>query len=63
MPSEYMFEDVRSYCDQHDIPLISEATAVWLEEFLKIHRPTNILEIGSAAGYSSLMMASLAQER
>lgn len=49
------------YCRDQNIPCMSHATRAWLEDFLLQHKPKNIVEIGAAAGYSSLVMASITQ--
>ena len=38
------------------IPIIPHETAVYLDFLLGLYRPTHILEIGTAIGYSSIIM-------
>ncbi|NMA86734.1 MAG: O-methyltransferase [Tissierellia bacterium] len=45
------------YADNNHIPIVEKEVAQFLKLLLKIHQPKNILEIGTAIGYSALIMA------
>ncbi len=49
--------NLREYAQKHNIPIISPYTEQIINNLLDTHRPISILEIGSAIGYSALMMA------
>lgn len=49
-------KDLRNYAEKNKVPIISKDVAGFLKVILKIIRPKNILEIGSAIGYSALLM-------
>ena len=53
----FPFVKLREYAQEHDIPIISPKTQQILKNLLSIYRPISILEIWSAIGYSTLMMA------
>jgi len=48
---------LRSYCEQQDIPLISQATEDFLRKHIAQYTPHRIIEVGSAVGYSSSVIA------
>lgn len=47
---------------ERKIPNISEQNALFLKHLIKEKRPNNILEIGTANGYSTLQFASVAPD-
>jgi len=48
----------RSFCENDNVPLILRETESYLNTFLKIAKPNNILEIGTAHGYSACYFAT-----
>ncbi|WP_294796245.1 O-methyltransferase [uncultured Fenollaria sp.] len=50
------FRDLVDYAEANRVPIVSQDVARFLELLLKTIKPKNILEIGSAIGYSSLLM-------
>lgn len=53
--------DIKSYAHQNRVPIIEDDGLKFLETTIKENNVVNILEIGSAIGYSSIMMALLDQ--
>ncbi len=49
--------EMREYADINRVPILQRETAQLLKILLKIIRPYEILEIGTAIGYSSILMA------
>lgn len=49
--------DLETYAENNHIPIVEKEVAQFLKLLLKIYQPKNILEIGTAIGYSSLIMA------
>lgn len=49
-------DELEKYCNEKNIPIIPHETAVFLDFLLGIIKPKNILEIGTAVGYSSILM-------
>ena len=47
------FADLRTYAQDHDIPIISQNTEFFLKHYIKDNNIQHILEIGSAIGYST----------
>ena len=56
-------EELRSSCEQRKIPLISRETQEFLRHKLLETKPRNVLEIGSAVGYSTIRIAQLISQR
>ena len=52
---------LRSFCENDNVPLILRETESYLNTFLKIAKPNNILEIGTAYGYSACYLQLLAR--
>ncbi|UQK59756.1 O-methyltransferase [Fenollaria massiliensis] len=51
------FKELVDYAENNRVPIVSQDVARFIELLLKIIKPKNILEIGSAIGYSSLIMS------
>ncbi len=52
-------EDIEEYAKINKIPIMQKDGILYLTEYIKDNNIKNILEIGSAIGYSSLMMAKV----
>lgn len=50
-------KELELYAEENHVPIIEKETAQLLKVLLKIDSPKNILEIGTAIGYSALIMA------
>lgn len=51
-------EDLRTYGERNNIPIIHREVAEFIKTVLLIFKPKRILEIGTAIGYSSIFFAS-----
>lgn len=51
------FKELVDYAETNRVPIVSQDVARFIELLLKIIKTKNILEIGSAIGYSSLIMS------
>ncbi|MDI3311100.1 MAG: O-methyltransferase [Thermoanaerobacterium sp.] len=56
--SQGILKEIESYASENFIPIIKPEVAKFLETIVKIKQPENILEIGTAIGYSSIVMLS-----
>ena len=54
--------EMESYAKENNIPIIQKESIVYIMKYIKAHNIKNILEIGSAIGYSSILMASLSDD-
>lgn len=50
---------MEDYAQKHDVPIIQEEGLHFLVDYVKENQVKTILEIGSAIGYSAIMMASV----
>jgi predicted O-methyltransferase YrrM len=50
--------DIKNYCLNNNIPLISGETENLLKLIISIKKPLKVLEIGTAVGYSAALMLS-----
>ena len=46
----------------NDVPILRESEVHLFEELIGLYRPTSVLEVGTAIGYSALLMAPLLDE-
>ena len=56
-------ESMRSFARENGVPIIKDEGLVFLKNIIGLKRPMNILEIGTAIGYSALMMNSERDEK
>ena len=52
-----LLAELRRYAGEHDVPIIRRETESFLKTVTRMLRPGKILEIGTAIGYSSIVMA------
>lgn len=57
MDQDYMIRKMEKYADEKGIPIMEKDGINFLSEFIKLNKIKNILEIGSAIGYSAINMA------
>ena len=50
--------EMEQYANENDVPIIEKDTIVYIMKLIKEKKIKNILEIGSAIGYSTILMAS-----
>ena len=54
--------DMEAYARENNIPIIEKDSITFIMKYIKLNNVKNILEIGSAIGYSSILMASVAPD-
>lgn len=54
--------EMENYAKENNVPIIQKESIVYIMKYIKEHNIKNILEIGSAIGYSAILMASLAED-
>lgn len=57
MDQEFLIRKIEKYADEKGIPIMEKDGIQFLTEFIKLNKVKNILEIGSAIGYSAINMA------
>lgn len=61
-PDEDYLSEIEQKAREEGVPIIRQDMKSFLHVFLQIKRPERILEIGTAVGYSALLMASCTPE-
>ena len=51
--------EMEAYAKENNIPIIQKESIIYIMKYIKEHNIKNILEIGSAIGYSAILMASI----
>lgn len=51
--------DMEEYAKEHNVPIIEKDSIAFIMKFIKANDIKDILEIGSAIGYSAILMASV----
>lgn len=57
-----LITSMEEYASEHNVPIIEKESIAFIMKFIKKNEIKNILEIGSAIGYSSILMASVAPD-
>lgn len=57
-----MISELESYALEHKIPIMQKDGILYLCEYIKKNNVKRILEIGSAIGYSAIMMGSVSDD-
>lgn len=55
-------EELELYAKEHNVPIMQKDGILYLLNYIKDNEIKNILEIGSAIGYSSIMMANISKD-
>ncbi|PNZ28173.1 O-methyltransferase [Staphylococcus petrasii] len=55
-------EELRAYAEEHAVPIIDKLSLELVKQLIRIHQAKNILEIGTAIGYSSMQFASISDD-
>ena len=50
--------EMEEYAKENNVPIIQKDSIIYIMKYIKAHNIKNILEIGSAIGYSAILMAS-----
>lgn len=62
MDQEFLIRKMEKYADQKGIPIMEKDGIRFLREFIRLNNIKNILEIGSAIGYSAINMALVSDD-
>ena len=57
-PRNELFLEMESFAKEHHVPIMQLSAIEALNQILRIQKPSTILEIGTAIGYSALRMAT-----
>ena len=54
--------EMEEYAREHNVPIMEKEGIAFLMKYIKQNDIKNVLEIGSAIGYSAILMASSSSE-
>ena len=54
--------EMEEYASSKNVPIIEKKSIAFIMKYIKDHNIKNILEIGSAIGYSAILMASSSKD-
>ena len=54
--------EMEDYAQEKNVPIIEKKSIAFIMKYIKEHNVKNILEIGSAIGYSAILMASAKED-
>lgn len=54
--------EMEKYAAEHNVPIIEKDSIIYIMKYIKANNIKNILEIGSAIGYSSILMAGVSND-
>lgn len=54
--------EMENYASEHNVPIIEKKSIAFIMKYIRDNNIKNVLEIGSAIGYSAILMASSNQE-
>ena len=57
-----LIKEMENYASENNVPIIQKESIVYIMKYIKEHNIKNILEIGSAIGYSAILMASASDD-
>ena len=57
-----MIEEIEKYAKDNNVPIMQKDGILFLTEFIKEHNIKNILEIGTAIGYSAIKMCLVSED-
>ena len=56
-PSTPILAQMENYAHENSVPIVQKEVGRFLELMCMVHKPKKILEIGTAIGYSAILMA------
>ncbi len=54
--------EMEDYAIEHNVPIVTKEVAKYLEFMVEMNKTTNILEVGTAIGYSGILMLNASSE-
>lgn len=63
LPERKELKELEKYAEENHVPIIEPETAQLIRVLLKLNKPKNILEIGTAIGYSAIIMGKNTSEQ
>lgn len=57
-----LIKEMEQYAQDNNVPIIQKDSILYIMKYIKEHNVKSILEIGSAIGYSAILMASVSDD-
>ena len=57
-----LINQIRDYAEEYNVPIMLDEGMTFLREYIAKNNIKNILEIGTAIGYSAIMMATVSPD-
>ena len=57
-----ILKELEDFAKENKVPIVQKETAKFLEFMVSLNKPKRILELGTAIGYSSILMYNAAQK-
>ena len=54
--------EMESYANEHNVPIIEKESIAFIMKFIKANNVKSVLEIGTAIGYSAILMAQATED-
>ncbi len=52
-----VIQDMERYAEANNVPIIEKDSIIFIDKYIKLNNVKNVLEIGTAIGYSAILMA------
>ena len=62
MNNDFLIREMKNYAELNNVPIMTEGGIDYLMKYIRKNNIKNILEIGTAIGYSAIMMCSVAED-
>lgn len=56
-----LIKEMETYASENNVPIIQKESIVYIMKYIREHNVKSVLEIGSAIGYSAILMASASE--
>ena len=57
-----VIQDMERYAEANNVPIIERDSIIFIDKYIKLNGVKKVLEIGTAIGYSALLMACASKD-
>ncbi len=57
-----VIQDMERYAEANNVPIIEKDSIIFIDKYIKLNNVKNVLEIGTAIGYSAILMACASKD-
>lgn len=62
MINENLIKQIKDYADKNNVPIMMDDGIAFLQKYIRENNIKNILEVGTAIGYSAIMMCAVRED-